>query len=243
MHYGRGFFCFSFFLKKHCNKYTWLFSYLLKREHEHSGQTSPDEVARWAWWRMQWGVGAMWSYAVWWRHVSVWSTNHWHRCSGTENDNRIYSFPEGEDATRTEQEGGEGGQNHKLLSAWPLRVLLWSGWIQRLECGSGWPVKDPPLTLFGPLMASQTTAQKQSTGLHRFLPPSSNFSFKTNFWKSLLFKLHRVGGVRPRGFGIFHYFLEFPWPWLCLKSFIFNLRRQGALAYLLLVPLWAFGKS
>lgn len=41
--------------------------------------------------------------------MSKWSTNHGHRCSVTEDDNGIYSFPEGDDATRKEQGGRRGG--------------------------------------------------------------------------------------------------------------------------------------
>lgn len=184
----------------------------------------------------------MWSYAVWWRHVSKWSTNHWHRCSGTENDNRIYSFPEGEDATRKEQEGGEGGQNHKLLSAWPLRVLLWSGWIQRVESGSGWQVKDPPLTLFVPITASKKSTEAISSTPWIFAP-CSNFSFKAlTWWKLPLFKLHRVGGVRPVGLELF---LRFPRVSLTLAVFknrylSFTLSEQASLSAFVL---WASEKS
>lgn len=44
-----------------------------------------------------------------------------------------------QERTRQEKRRGEGGgQNHKLLSAWPQRVLLWSGCFRGLDLMSSW---------------------------------------------------------------------------------------------------------
>lgn len=114
----------------------------------------------------------------------------------------------------------------------PVKWLDSEGWIwERLT--SQRPTAHLVCTYNG--LQNDSTKAISSTPL--IFAPCSNFSFKAlTLWKSLLFKLHRVGGVRPVGLELFRYFLVFPWPWLCLKTFIYPLRRQGEIAYLLLSP-------